>query len=48
MRALYLTILFLFSCSQLDFPWKKITFSDAQTMAIHSNKIIMIDFYADW
>tara|TARA_B100001123_G_C14566547_1_gene732510 strand:+ start:244 stop:390 length:147 start_codon:yes stop_codon:yes gene_type:complete len=48
MFRIYLIFLLLFSCSEEQFPWKKINFSEAKTMAMHSNKMIMIDFYADW
>tara|TARA_X000001036_G_scaffold225799_2_gene211276 strand:+ start:3456 stop:3602 length:147 start_codon:yes stop_codon:yes gene_type:complete len=48
MRLFYFIILFLFSCSDLEFPWKDITFSDAKVMASDNNKIIMLDFYAQW
>ena len=48
MKKIYIILLLLLGCSQLEFPWEKITFSEAQMMAIHSNKIVMVDFYADW
>ena len=49
MKNIYIIILLLIcGCSQVEFPWIKITFLEAQTLAIHNNKMIMIDFYADW
>jgi len=48
MRSFYFIILFLFSCSNLEFPWEDITFEDAKVMAHDTNQIIMLDFYAQW
>jgi len=48
MNFFYLIFLLLFACSDIEFPWEKITFSEATTIASDNNKIIMIDFYADW
>ena len=48
MRPFYFIILFLFSCSDLEFPWKDIAFEDAKVMASDTNKIIMLDFYTPW
>ena len=48
MNFFYFIIVLVSACSQVEFPWEKITFSEAQTMAMHNNKMIMIDFYADW
>tara|TARA_B110000116_G_C16221515_1_gene309647 strand:- start:273 stop:419 length:147 start_codon:yes stop_codon:yes gene_type:complete len=48
MKKIYIILFFFLGCSQLEFPWVKITFSEAQMRAIDSNKIVMVDFYADW
>ena len=48
MQIFYLIFLLLFGCADVEFPWQKITFSEATKIAENNNKIIMIDFYADW
>ena len=48
MYIVYLIVLLLLGCSQNEFPWEEATFSEAKSIASDANKIIMIDFYADW
>ena len=44
MKILYFILLLLFGCSDIQFPWKELTFSEAQiaamSMAIFSNGMI--------
>ena len=48
MIKLYFIFLFLMGCSDIQFPWKDVSFEDAKIMASNSNKIIMLDFYSPW
>ena len=48
MQIIYLIIVLLFSCSSKEFPWTNATLLESQSIAANTNKIIMIDFYADW
>ena len=48
MKKIYLIFLFIFGCSEIEFPWDEISLKEAQTFSQNSNRIIMIDFYADW
>tara|TARA_Y100000814_G_C12279526_1_gene384591 strand:+ start:550 stop:699 length:150 start_codon:yes stop_codon:yes gene_type:complete len=47
-KTYFIVLLLIFSCSQIEFPWSNLSFSEAQTQAMHNNKMIMVDFYADW
>ena len=48
MKKKYFIFLFILGCSKIGFPWNEITFEEAGTLSQLNNKIIMIDFYADW
>ncbi len=48
MKKIYFILLLLFGCSQVEFPWDEFSFSEAKTQAMYNDKMIMIDFYADW
>ena len=48
MRVFFFIVLLLCGCSEPEFPWKNVNFEEAQTMATNSNKMIMLDFYANW
>tara|TARA_Y100000590_G_scaffold461645_1_gene623712 strand:+ start:444 stop:593 length:150 start_codon:yes stop_codon:yes gene_type:complete len=46
-NTLILAALFFIACSpKLGYPWYKGTISDALNIA--EDKVIMLDFYADW
>ena len=48
MKKIYFIFLLILGCSKVGFPWDKVTFEEAKTLSQINNKIIMIDFYADW
>ena len=48
MKKFYLIALFVFSCSKVGFPWDDLNFEEAKILSQSIDKIIMIDFYADW
>ena len=48
MKKIYFIALFILGCSKVGFPWDKVTFEEAKILSQSSDKIIMIDFYADW
>tara|TARA_B100001250_G_scaffold86025_1_gene71161 strand:- start:2292 stop:2456 length:165 start_codon:yes stop_codon:yes gene_type:complete len=45
--AIIFVLILLFSCSSKQFPWSNYTTLE-EIINLSADKLIMIDFYADW
>ena len=45
MKKIIFTLLLIFGCSNIEFPWDEVTLDQAIN---NYDKLIMVDFYATW